>query len=425
MRLSLKLGAMCGAAAVLPLIVASAIILPGISSRAKVQATERLETEAQAAGAFYDKRLTEMLAAAGRIADEIANRALVSSDSADRTNAQTGARVQDLFPRAQQDYFLDFVIVTDPLGRVLARHNDRPAAGETLLAAEDKNPVIEKVIAGGTLPAASAVVERGARYARLGLDRIAQVRLRDGSTLDEALMIEAGAPIFSGGRFAGVVLIGQMLNTYFKPRTRPSGGLGSLQTPLIAEVRQTLADSADEDSGALIALGNAVIASSIPSSGDAANNAPPLAGATHDPSRSEETIRQGERSYSVAWQPIKAMDGAAIGAIGVARASSRSEGAASSTRSAILVIALVAMTAAGAGGFLFGRSLGARLDEIAEAASRWSVGDLSVTASSAQPLLAKWIPPHLLRDELHRLAERLDETRESFRQAIERLRKRA
>jgi methyl-accepting chemotaxis protein len=237
-------------------------------------------------------------------------------------------------------------------------------------------------------------------------------------------MIEAGAPIFSGGRFAGVVLIGQMLNTYFKPRTRAASGLGSLQTPLIAEIRQTLARSVDEDSGALVALGTAVIASSVPPPSDASTSSPPLAGASHDPSRTEETLKHGERSYNVAWQPIKTLDGSGIGAVGVARTSSELEGAASSARTAMLVIALLATATAGVGGFLFGRSIGARLDEIAEAASRWSVGDLSATASSAEPLLAKWIPADLLRDELNRVTEQLDETRESFRQAIERVRKR-
>lgn len=424
MRLSIKLGALSAVAAVLPLIIASAIILPGISSNAHEKAAEQLRIEARVAAALYDKRLTELLAAAVRLADEIANRALANPESPDRTSATSGARVQDLFPRAQQDYFLDFVIVTDPLGRVLARHNDRPAPGETLLGPDDRNPVIERVITGGTIPAAACVVERGERYARLGLDRIAQVRLGDGSTVNEALMIEAGAPIFSSGRFAGVALIGQMLNTYFKPRARPSGGLGSLQTPVVAEIRQTMARSSDEDCGALVALGNAVIASSVQPAADG-NSVPPLAGAAHDPSKNEETIRQGERSYNVAWQPIKTLDGSAIGAIGVARPSSEFEGAASSARSAMLFIALLATAAAGAGGFLFGRSLGTRLDQLADAASRWSVGDLSATALDSEPTLSKWVPPHLLRDELNRLTEQLDETRESFRQAIERIRKRA
>lgn len=424
MRLSVKLGALGTVAAVLPLIIASAIILPGISSSAQEKAAEQLRTEARAAAAFYDKRSTELLAASVRLADEIANRALANPESSDRTSATSGARVQDLFPRAQQDYFLDFVIVTDPLGRVLARHNDRPAAGETLLAPDDKNPVVERVITGGTLPAAACVIERGERYARLGLDRIGQVRLGDGSTIDEALMIEAGAPIFSGGRFAGVALIGQMLNTYFKPRARSSGGFGSLQTPIVAEIRQTMARSSDEDCGALVALGSAVIASSIPATAND-GSLPPLAGAVHDPSKNEETIRHGERSYNVAWQPIKALDGSSIGAIGVARASSKFDGATRSARTAMLVIALLAMAAAGGGGFLLGRSLGTRLDQLADAASRWSVGDLSATAPNSEPMLSTWIPPHLLRDELNRLTEQLDETRESFRQAIERMRKRA
>ena len=383
-----------------------------------------MQTEARAAAALYDKRLTEMLGAAARLADEIASRALVSPDSTERAATSPGARVQDLFPRAQQDYFLDFVIVADPQGHVLARHNDRPAAGETLLGADDKNPVVEKVISGVTLPAAGAVVERGERYARLGLDRIAQVRLADGSTIDEALMVEAGAPIFSAGRFAGVVLIGQMLNTYFKPRSRPAGGLGSLQTPLIAEIRQTLARDPDDGSGALVALGSAVIASSIPPAADSGNSVQPLVGASHNPSRTDERMQHGERSYDVAWQPIKTPDGSAIGAIGVARPSSEVDGAATPART-LFVIALLAGAVAGAGGFLFGRSLGARLDEIADAASRWSVGDLSATAPTSEPLLAKWIPPHLLRDEMDRLTGQLEETRESFRQAIERLRKRA
>ena len=263
---------------------------------------------------------------------------------------------------------------------MLARHNDRPAPGETLLGADDKNPLVEKVIAGGTLPAAGAVVERGERYARLGLDRIAKVRLGDGSTIDEALMVEAGAPIFSGGRFAGVVLIGQMLNTYFKSRSRPSGGLGSLQTPLIAEIRQTLARSADEDSGALVALGTAVIASSIPPAADAGNSAPPLVGALHNASKTEETIRQGERSYNVAWQPIKTPDGAAIGAIGVARPASEDEAAASSAGMALFVIALLATAVCAAGLLTAGAASG---PTSADPARPWSANSSLASLSFA------------------------------------------
>src|SRR4030095_15702537 len=133
-------------------------------------AQEQLRSDARAAASLADKRLIELRAAAQALADEIANRALVSTDNLDRSNTAAWARLQDLLPRAQNENSLDFVIVTDPLGRVTARQNDRPVAGETLMGA-DQNPLAERVIAGGNLPVAAGVVERGERYSRLGLDR--------------------------------------------------------------------------------------------------------------------------------------------------------------------------------------------------------------------------------------------------------------
>ena len=421
MRLSLKLGALCAAAAFLPLFIIPLIILSEVSAHARRHALEQLRSEARAAASLAEKRLIEIRAAAQALADEIANRALVSSDNLDRNNPAAWARLQDLLPRAQNENSLDFVIVTDPLGRVIARQNDRPAPGETLLAAGDQNPIAERVIAGGNLPVASCVIEHDERYTRLGLDRIAQVRLPDGSTIDEALIIEAGAPIFSSGRFVGVVLIGQMLNTYYKPRASSN----SLQTPLVAEARQTLYRNGEEDAGAVIALGAAIVASSVPA--DSARESAgglPLIGAFHDSSKTEETFRNGARSYSVAWHPLKSLDGTAIGAIGVARPARELEGTADTVRTTTILIAAIATLAAGGAGFMFGRGLGARLDDLKQAASRWSLGELSTPARDRDPFLARWIPPEFLRDEINELAQQLDQLRESFRQAIERIRKR-
>lgn len=421
MRLSLKLGALCTAAAFIPLFIISLLILSQVSAHSRQQALEQLRSDARVAASLCDKRLIELRAAAQAFADEIANRALVSSDNLDRNNPAAWARLQDLLPRAQNEASLDFVIVTDPLGRVIARHNEKPLPGETLLGASDKNPIAEKVIAGGNLPAASCVIESGERYARLGLDRIAQVRLSDGSTIDAALMIEAGAPIFSGGRFVGVVLIGQMLNTYYKARA----GSSPLQTPLVAEARQTLYRSGEEDAGAVIALDKAIVASSVPpdSSRESASG-PALAGTLHDTATTEETFQNGARSYSVAWQPLKAIDGTAIGAIGIARPARELEGAAEAVRATIILIGAIVSLLAGGAGFMFGRGLGARLDDLRDAAGRWSLGELSTPARDREPFLARWIPAEFLRDEVNQLAEQLDQMRESFRQAIERIRKR-
>jgi len=417
MRLSYKIGALTAAAAFLPILIISLLVLSKVSNHARTQALDQLRSDSRAAASLCEKRIVELRGVAQMLAVDIASRALVSTDSADRNSAGALARLQDILPRTQNDASLDLVIVTDPLGRVIARHNDKPAPGETLLGPDDKNPVAERVITGGNLPVASSVIERGERYTRLGLDKTAPVRLADGSVNDEALMIEAGAPIFSGGRIVGVVLIGQMLNTYYKPRAVAN----SLQTPLVAEVRQTLARGQEEDAGGLIALAGAVVASSIPPGSE---SAPLLAGALHDITKTEEVLQQGDREYNVTWQPIKSLDGSAIGAIGVARPSREIEGASRSVRVTLFVVGLISVVVAAGGGFVFGLILGNRVDDLTGTAARWSVGELSAPARDRTSLLAKWIPNEYLRDEVNQLAGQLDDMRESFRQAIERMKKR-
>jgi hypothetical protein len=421
MRLSLKLGALCAAAAIVPVIIIFTIVSSQVSSRARETAVEQLRADARAAGSLCDKRLTEMRAYAQELADEIANRALVSGQNLDRNNPSAWARLQDLLPRAQNESALDFVVVTDPLGRVIARQNDRPAPGETLLGAEDKNPVAERVIAGGNLPIAACVIERGERYARLGLDRIAQVQLQDGSSVDEALMVEAAAPIFSAGRLVGLVLIGQMLNTYYKPRSSTN----PLQTPLVAEAKQILFREGEENSGAVIALGKAIVASSVPPDATTSQSREPaLTGVSHNLTRQEETITASERDYIVAWQPLKSLDGSVIASIGVARTASETSDAARSVRGTLALIGAIFLLLAGGAGFLLGQSLASRIELLTQTANRWGLGELSTPARDSNTFLTKWIPLQFLRDEITDLAEQLDQTRESFRQAIERMRKR-
>jgi HAMP domain-containing protein len=149
-----------------------------------------------------------------------------------------------------------------------------------------------------------------------------------------------------------------------------------------------------------------------------------LAGTLHDTATTEEAFQNGARSYSIAWQPLKAIDGTAIGAIGIARPARELEGAAQAVRATIVLIGAIASLLAGGAGFMFGRGLGARLDDLRDAAGRWSLGELSAPARDREPFLARWIPAEFLRDEVNHLAEQLDQMRESFRQAIERIRKR-
>jgi HAMP domain-containing protein len=414
MRLSEKLGAVCAAAALIPLVIASLIVLPQVSSYSRRQAIENLQSDARAAAGLYEKRMVELRSTAQKLADDIFNRALVGGESAGSNASPAWARLQDMIARAQNEYGLDLVIVADAQGHVIARHNDKPVPGETLLGDEDKNPLAEKVISGGNQFVASAVVERGTRLAQLGLDHRAQVQLADGSAVDEALMIEAAAPITSGGRFIGFALIGQMLNN--DSRSRP--GASSLQNSLVAEIRQTLYRSTDADAGVLIASGSAIVASSVPAGSGGGDS--PLAGMVRQATQDEDTIR----GYVIAWQPIKALDDTEIGAIGIARSVADLEGQKTTVRAMLIMIALIALALAGVGGFFYGRALAMRLDDLTQAASRWSVGELSTPAKDRDPMMSKWVPSFIARDEVSRLAAQLDQMRESFRQAIERLRKR-
>jgi HAMP domain-containing protein len=423
MRLSLKLGALCATVAMVPLLVASLIVVLQVSASARNEMLGQLRGSARAASGLYEKRTIELSYAAEQLSGMIAARGLVGNEAPDKPDDNAGwAQLHNLLSDAKNTYFLDFVIVADAQGRVRARHSGRPAPGETVTGGEDKNPLVEKVINGGSRAVASCAIERGERYRRLWLDRMARVELADGSTVDEALMVEAAAPIVSGGRPVGAVLIGQILNNLWNPRT----GASSIQTPLIAEIRQTLARSASEDSGAIVANNRGVIASSIPpaTAGREVSGDPVLLGALHDPTSSEETLSRDGRSYVAAWQPLKDFNGNVIGSLGVARPAAELTNAGESVRATLLLIGLIATVLAGAGGFVVGRIIGGRVDDLREAASRWTVGELSTPAREHAMLDSNGFRGLLRKDEITILAGQMEQMRLSIRNAIERLRRR-
>jgi HAMP domain-containing protein len=420
MRLSEKLGALCAGAAILPLLVASLVVLSQLSSHARRQANEDLQRDARAAAAIYDKRLSELRWAAQRLADDIVNRAFVKSDSAANTNAtMTLPRLQDMLQRALQEYGLDFAIVADTQGTLIARHNDRPAPAERLTDSENKNALAERLLSSGGQALAAAAIERGTRLQTLGLDLHAQVKLINGATVDEALMIEAAAPIQGGGRAVGIVLIGQMINNDSRPRP----GATTLQTPLVAEIRQTLYRNMEEEAGAVVAYQNAIIASSV-AGATGSETASALMGELCDTTQNDEVVEQGNERYAIAWQSIKALDGADVGRLGAARNARVLAGATATVRMTLLLIAAIAVLLAGVGGYFYGRALGLRLEGLNEAVTRWSVGELSIPAKDRDPMMMRWVAGFSLRDEISRLAASLEQMRESFRQAIDRMRRR-
>jgi HAMP domain-containing protein len=413
MRLSYKLAAACAVVTAVPLSLASIGILRQVASHVRGLADEQLRSSSRAAESIYEKRLDEMSSAAQRLASEIALRAATKGGG-----AAARAKLQDLLSRARDELSLDLLIVADPARRVIARHNDMPAAGESIA-----NPVIEKAISNGSrmqaFPVAGCNIESGELLARLWLDKAASVQRDDGSTLNEALMIEAAAPIFSATEFVGVVLIGQMLNSYYY--AHPGGN--PLQTPLVTEIRQKLYPGLEDGAGALITLGNTIIASSVH---DPSATGPLLNGRRCDPALSLEAVAIGSRSYRVAWQPLKSLDGSTIGAIGVAIPLSEVSSGLMAMHTKIVLINLLAALVAAISGFLFGRALSSRINALTKAVRSMSVGELSLTVQdrSERGSSVRRSFIRLWRDEIDCLAEQLDQMRESFKQAIARLRRR-
>ncbi|HEU4388822.1 MAG TPA: hypothetical protein VFV34_13555, partial [Blastocatellia bacterium] len=261
MRLSLKLGALCAGVAIVPVAAASVVVLQRVPSAQATPELSEIQASTTTALALYEKRLEQMRLAAQYLANEIGLRVLL--EGSEPLGGPKLARLQDLLSRARDELSLDFVVVADKTGHVIARHNDAPAAGEMLPQSTSRNAIAGKVMADGAQlrhsPQAAVVLERGEILTRLWLDKAARVTRVDGSTLDEALIIESAAPVFSAGQFSGAVLIGQMLNNYYVARP----GASLLQTPLIAEVKQTVFPGTESEGGALIVIEDTVVASSV------------------------------------------------------------------------------------------------------------------------------------------------------------------
>jgi HAMP domain-containing protein len=404
-----------------------------VSSVSAARARQTLEAYSRAARSIYEKRSAELLTAAHRVADEVIERAIVGGAN-ERDPAAAWARLQDMLPRAQNEMGLDFLLITDATGRVVARHNDRPSPTESVSGPDYKNPLMDAVMTEArqrrNSPAAAAVVEQGEFLVRVGLDRIAQVPRDDGSKLDEALMIEAAVPIFVAGRLAGAVLIGQLVNNLYK--TRP--GASSLQTPLVAEIRQTIFRGSDVETanvgGGLVSLGDTIISSSVPVSASSPNTGAEVAlRGLRRAGGAEQVLGDQNGQYRVAWQPIKSLDGTAIGSVGVAVPADEQTQLARGVATAFLIVGVIGALVAGFAGYLAGRLLGSRLNWLTDAAGRMSVGELGTPIADLSrplgrpPLGRPWFAS-MMRDEISRLAEQMDEMRESFKQAIERLRKR-
>lgn len=421
MRLSEKIAALCGGVVFITITIILILAFQQFSSYWQDRSAIQLQNDARAAAGLYEKRLAELRSTAQRLAVEITGKIVAGGEATEAERNQARAQVQDILSNAQNKHSLDFLIVADLSGRVLVKHNDQPAAQETLLAESDKNPVADRVLMeakfGRIIPISSSVVEKGERLAHLNLTQRAKVEGRGGQGIENALMLEAGAPLYVSGRFFGLVLIGQIANNSVASRSVTD----PLQVSIDEEARKSLYDSSE--AGVAIATENVIVASNMNVDRDSGGQVS-LVGVRCNTGSKEEKITTGDLSYRVAWHPLKSSDGSDVGAIGALIPENQYLGPSGRLRTILILIAIIAVILAGAAGFLFGMQLGKRINALAEATGRMAVGELSRGVEDPLAPVGNRLPAFLSQDEISRLAEGLDEMRESFRQAIERLRKR-
>jgi hypothetical protein len=435
MRLRIKLASVCALTAILPLIGISILIARRSAAAARTAGVQKLESEARAAESIYEKRLIEMRSAAQGLADEIGAKSLLDAVDSARSSSSgpARARLQDLVTRSKDELGLDFLIVADAGGQVIARHNDSPKPGETLLSPSARNPLADAVIdAGGRLhvtSVAATVAEQADFLSRMWLDAASRIK---NAPAAGALVVESCAPIMSSGRFLGIVLTGQMLNNYYRGG-RP--GSNPLQTPVVTEARLKLYPGIDQGAGALVALGDTVIASSVLPS---PTSEPILVGSRHDPAKTFELIEGEPVQYLVSWRPLKSVDGSQIGAIGAATSTAVQSGIDFSLTSTLALATAGTALLIGLAGAFWAGIVSRRVAALSDAVSRMRVGELTRAVRDSGGL-PNWVPGLGTRpsnglpsgngsapaggDEIEELAGNLDLMRESFKQAIERLRK--
>src|SRR5262249_2179496 len=130
----------------------------------------------------------------------------------------------------------------------------------------------------------------------------------------------------------------------------------------------------DQGAGALVALGDTVIASSVLPS---PTSEPVLVGSRHDPARSLESIGIDPAQYLVSWRPLKSLDGSQIGAIGAANLAGLQGSVDFSLASALALATAGTALLVGLAGAFWAGIVSKRLAALSDAVSRMRVGELS------------------------------------------------
>jgi HAMP domain-containing protein len=398
---------------IIPLVLSAILITYIVNSNIENQSALSIEKDARVAEQLYRSRQLAIVQAVQNTAQAISTQNLLESVQSPANlqgearvtahiNLDSRNRLKDVIDGALQGNNLDFIVITDRNGNILMPQGEGGVAGGSI----KENPLFialqNGVAAKRTDAQSSSVRETGASLRVLGTETLSQQAevKSEGKVVAEGLVLEAGAPIISGGgNLLGVVLAGLLVNN-----AKPDKSLTS-------DIKKTLYPQLLDASGAVIALGDVIVSATLPiQQGGGVGIRIKREDLRDTPKAGVEKIIDDE--YKTAYSPIKDLNSQVIGRIGVQIKQSWFNAVLNRVFLIIVLIVVFFLLLASVAAVAAAQRLTRPIVELTEASNNISLGQLD------QAIQIK------TDDEIGQLAEALERMRISLKQALERLRAR-
>lgn len=395
-----------------PMLLSAILITYIVNSNIESQSGLSIEKDARVAEQLYKSRQLTILQAAQNVAQAVSAQNLIESVAVPagaiqgdakvtaRINDASRRRVKDVVDTSIQSNNLDFIVIADSNGSILY-----PQQGDSA-ASIKQNPLfiaLQNGVAAKKLDAlASSVKESAASLKYYGGEDLAkQAAIKgEGAPVTEGLVIEAGAPIISGGgELRGVVLAGLLINN-----AKPEKSLAN-------DIKKTLYPELLDSAGAVIALGDVIVSGNLPiQQGGGIGLKIKRTDLKDSPNAGTEVVASEE--YKTAYAPVKDINSQVIGRVGVEIKQSWFNAVLNRVFLIIVLIVVFFLIVATMAGVFAAQRLTRPIVELTAASNQISLGQLDQAIQIKSD------------DEIGQLAEALERMRISLKQALERLRSR-
>jgi HAMP domain-containing protein len=397
----------------IPLSLSAISISVLVKSNIQQQSAQSIEKDARVAEQIYRNRELGIIQLVQNAGQTIAIQGLLellpapsrSTAPTEKITSEGAKRLNDLINTTVQTGNVDFIVVTDSEGNILAPQRAVVAEAELKIEGIKKNPLFQALqnsVAAKKIDALSSSIKEAPTMLKLyGGDELRQqAEVKGQGTITDGLVLEAAAPITSGGRLIGAVFGGLLVNNGREDQNKSIAE--DIKTKLYPELRNV--------SGVSIAVGDIIVSTNLPiqqRGGIGKKLTAPLADKA---TMSLEVFNDEE--YNTAYVPIKDINSQVIGRIGVQIKQSWFNGVLNTVQVTILVIVVICLGGAIGAAIYSAQKLTKPIIELKEASNNISLGKLD------EAIIIK------TEDEIGELADALERMRISLKQALDRLRSR-